>query len=409
MTTDGHLVFEKDLDLMVLESGTTSPVTLVTDFDSETDIVLVRGRVAAAWVGENGISAAPLVSWSKASGVKPVTTSAMPNALYPNTATDDFAYAAPADGPLSRNVFATKAGQGAGTKVVAALDTGVVDATCKATIGWADTSLVIAGCVGGAAAKVATYALDGTGVLHTILTGSAPGMWLDHAHTHAIVQTASASSIRPIAGGTNVSLDGKIIRALFSDDDTKVVYLDATGKMKRASTSAPASPVILANDVSALLAISRDARYAAFSTTGNPNDGESDVIVVDATDPTHPQTLAESNGAFLGFSDDGHGAAFIGAEADLVRPLYVVTFPNVPTKLSDVSHAATFDGTAAYWQEQSEPKTTNVLKGAKLSAPSTVTEVATGIDGLTSFAVVAGQRLYVANKFGLWSYPRIAP
>ena len=409
VTSDGSLVFDDGKNVNVLPAGATTPVLVVADYDPGTDSLLVRGRFVAAWLG-NTTSALPLVLWAKTGGVQTIAPLTYRDSFYPRNAADDFAYTTAGGSLLRRNVWATKAGTGAGTKVVAELDTGLTNAPCRPTITWTATSLLVAGCANGVTtAKVDVYALDGTGPTRTVLDGSAPGIWPDHARTHALVQTSTASSVRALSGAASVvPLDGPVKQAAFSSDDTKVVFLHGDGKVKRAATTAPAAPVELLGAAISLLAISSDARFTVVATKGDPTNFNSDLIVCDATTPATPRTIAAEKAAFIGVSRSGTHAIWLADRGiGLEGALYTALLPNgAPQKLSMLAERVTLDGDVVYWQEFDPASKSNVLKAAQV-ATGAVTQISQGLDALTAQTVVVGKSLFVASKLGLWEYPAL--
>lgn len=410
-TTDGHLVFFEKADLKVWPEGASAPVQIKADFDTGFDTLLVRGRFVATWTGES-VLPGPMTYWSKASGVQSILGETYREGLFPRSASDEFAYLVKGSTSLRRTIRVTKAGVGPGTALVPNLDMGYPNQECASTLSFANADLVVAGCPnGGTTPRVAAYPLDG-GASRTLLDGSAPGLWTDHAKTHALVQTTSASSIRPISGsGASVSLDGPIRQAAFSQDDAKVVYRDANGKVKRASTTAPPSPVELADGVMSILAVSSDARFVVFATSGDVGKGETDLRVVDANAPGAPRTLAPDKAASFGLSSDGTKLVYIAPRGlGLEGPLYVVTLPGgTPQKLSDAAERVVFANDVIYFQEFDKPSKSNVLKAARISAPASVVTVDQGLDALTARAMVVGTRLFVGSKLGLWEYPALSP
>lgn len=410
-TTDGHLVFMNGPDLEVWPDGAGAPVTIQKDFDSGIDTLVVRGRFVGLWLGES-VLPGPMTYWTKASGLQTITAEVYREGLFPRSASDELAYLVKGSSSLRRTIRVTKAGTGAGTAIVSNLDLGYPNQECASTLAFAGTDLVVAGCPnGGTTPRVAAYPLDG-GASRTILDGSAPGLWTDHGKTHALVQTTSASSIRPLSGsGPDVALDGPIRQAAFSDDDTKVVYRDATGKVKRASTSAPASPIELAPSALTILAVSPDARFVVLATSGDVAKGETDLQVVDATAPGAPRTLAADKATSFGLSTDGTKLVYIAPRGiGIEGPLYAVSLPNgAPQKISDDAQRVVFAGDVVYFQEFDKPSKSNVLKAARVSSPTNVITIDQGLDALTARAMVVGKKLFVGSKLGLWEYPALTP
>ncbi|HSO39221.1 MAG TPA: hypothetical protein VLT33_42135 [Labilithrix sp.] len=410
-TSDGNLVFDDGKDVKVLVGGSLTPITVLADYDSGGDSLLVRGRFVAFWLGS--VAAVPLGLWSKTGGVqKSVAPLTYAQALYPRYGTDDLAYAAPAGSSLRRDLWATTAGAGAGTKVVADLDTGVVSASCRPTVAWSATALVVAGCPSGAATpNVSVYAADGSGPTKTVLAASAPGLWLNRARTHALVQTTTASSLRPLSGAAApVAIDGPIRAAAFSSDDAFVVYRQADGAVKRASTTAPAAPLSLVPSALAMYAVSPDARLTLVATTGNVDQNDADVVLADATTPGTLRTLAE-HAAFIGLSASGTHAVWLGELGiGLEGALYVAALPSgAPQKLSPLAERVSLDGDVVYWQEFDKATKSNVLKAARVATPGNVITIEKGLDALTAQTLVIGKSLFVASKLGLWGYPAVTP
>lgn len=410
-TSDGHLVFDDGKALKVLTNGSLVPTTLVPDFYFGDDALLVRGRFVATWLG-SVTAPVPLGVWSKTSGQQTVAPLTVGSSLYAKPGADDFAYLRPSTSSLRRDVWAATAGLGAGTKVLAGLDTGVISAECRYSIAWSQSALVVAGCANGVAtANVAVYAADGSGPTKTLLTGSAPGLWLNRARTHALVQTATASSMRPLAGAsTSVAIDGVIRAAAFSSNDAFVVYRSADGAVKRVSTTAAGAPLVLVPSAIALEAVSDDARFTVVATTGNVDANDADVVVADATTPGTVRTLTQ-HGAFIGLSASGTsvvwlqdlGTGFEGA-------LYVASLPNgAPQKLSALAERMSLVGDVVYWQELDPATKSNVLKAARVGTPSNVITIDQGLDTLTAQTLVIGKSLFVASKLGLRGYPAVTP
>lgn len=410
-TTDGHLVLFEKADLKVWPDGASAPIQLRADFDSGFDTLLIRGRFVALWTGES-VLPGPMQYWSKTSGLQSILGETYREGLFPRSASDDFAYLVKGSSSLRRTIRVTKAGGGPGTTLVTDLALGYPSQACASTMAFANADLVVAGCPdGGTTPRVAAYPLDG-GASRTILDGSAPGLWTNRAKTHALVQTAYASSIRPISGsGAIVTLDGPIRQAAFSQDDAKVVYRDATGKVKRAATSAPASPIELAPTAVSILAVSPDARFVVFATKGDVDKGETDLQVVDANAPGPARTLAADKAASFGLSSDGTKLVYIAPRGlGLEGPLYVVTLPSgAPQKLSDAAERVVVAGDVVYFQEFVKAAKANVLKAVRLSAPANVITIDQGLDALTARAMVVGKKLFVGSKLGLWEYPALSP
>ncbi len=411
-TSDGNLVFDDGKDLKVLKGGSLVPTTLVTDFDVGTDSLVVRGHFVAWWL-DGATTASPLGLWSKSGGVQTAVAAATyAEAIYAKPGTDDFAYAGPSTNSLHRDLWATTAGLGAGTKVVPGLDTGVIEAGCRYTIAWSPTALVVAGCANGAAAaSVTVFATDGSGLVKTLLAGSAPGLWLNRARTHALVQTATASSIRPLTGAaTSVAIDGVIRAAAFSSNDAFVVYRGADGVVKRASTTAAGAPLVLMPSAISLYAVSEDARFTLAATTGNIAMNDADIVLADATTPGTIRTLAQ-HAAFVGLSASGTSAVWLQELGlGLEGALYVASLPSgAPHKLSPLAERVEMVGDVVYWQEFDKAAKSNVLKAARVATPSNVITIDHGLDALTAQTLVIGKSLFVASKLGLWGYPALTP
>jgi hypothetical protein len=296
--------------------------------------------------------------------------------------------------------------------VVPSLDTGIFTADCKATIAFGGGGLVVAGCANAAPTpSVLVHALDGSGPSATILASSKPGLWLDHAHTHALVQDGTASTVRALAGAGPIAIDEPVVQAAFSSDDTKVLYMTKSGVVKRATASAATTPITLAPSALSILTLSSDARYAVIATTGDPSKSDTDLVLVDATNPASPRTLAPQKAASYGFSSDGTKYVFLdNLGIGLEGKLWVVDLPSgAPQKLSDDAERVVFDGGVVYWQELDQAAKSNRLRAARVASPSAVVDVDTGLDALTAIAAVAGGKLYVGSKLGLWEYPALAP
>ena len=411
-TSDGNLVFDDGKDLKVLVGGSLVPTTIVTDFHVGDDALAVRGRFVASWLGSVAAKL-PLGVWSKASGQAIVAPLTYAEAIYAKPGSDDFAYAAAATSSLRRDLWVATAGLGAGTKVVPGLDSAVIDDACSYTIRWSPTALVVAGCANGAAtASVAVYATDGSGIAKTLLSGSAPGMWLNRAGTHALVQTTTTSSIRPLAGAaTSVAIDGPVRAAVFSSNDAFVVYRGADGVVKRASTTSASTPLVLVPSAISLYAVSEDARFTLAATTGNLDAFDADVVVADATTPGTVRTLAQ-HAAFIGLSASGKSAVWLQelSGAGLEGALYVASLPSgAPQKLSALAERVATVGDVVYWQEFDKAAKSNVLKAARAATPSNVITIDHGLDALTAQTLVIGKSLFVASKLGLWGYPAVTP
>jgi len=413
VTSDGALVFEQDADLMIWPDGAAAPVRLVQDFSVGEDSAIVRGRVVAAWLGDEIGASAPVL-WTKTSGVTTSSAKIYREAIYPKHGADDFAYLAPSTSSLRRDVWSTKAGGGAGAKIVSGLALGYPEEQCRSSIAYSATDLVVAGCSGGGATpKVVAYALDGSNTSKTILDGSAPGIFFNRARTRAVVQTAAASSIRALSGaGAPVPLDGPVRQAFFSSDDAKVVYLGADKKVRRASTSTPASPADLAPSALVILGVSPDARFVVVGTTGDPSKNRTDLVALDANAAgASPRTLVQKDGTLVGMSTSGATVVYLDdPNGALDPPLRVASLPGgAPHTLSPASAREIVDGDVVYWQEFDEAQKANVLKAAPLANPSAVVTVADGLDPLTATMRVVGKKLFIASKLGLWELPALTP
>lgn len=410
-TTDGHLVFFDGADLEVWPDGASAPVTIQKDFDTGYDSLVVRGRFVAIWLGDS-VLPGPMTYWSKASGLRTINADVYREGVFPRSASDELAYLVKGSSSLRRNIRVTKAGAGPGTTLVSELDLGYPNDACASTMAFAGTDLVVAGCPnGGSTPSVAAYPLDGSAP-RTLLAGSAPGLWTNRAKTHALVQTSTASSIRPIVGaGAPVALDGPVRQAAYSQDDTKVVYRTADGAVKRASTTAPANPVPLALDALSILAVSPDARFVVFATKGDVGKGDTDLQVVDANAPGPARALASDKATSFGLSSDGKKLVYIAPRGLAIEgPLYVVDLPNgTPVKLSDAAQRVVFAGDVVYFQEFVKATKSNVLKAARVSAPTNVITIDQNLDALTARAMVVGKKLFVGSKLGLWEYPALSP
>ena len=411
VTEGGNLVFEHGANLQVLVGGSLTPVTVATDYDPGNDALLLRGRFVAAWLG-SATAALPLTLWAKNGGVQTVAAKTYATAFWAKPAADEFAYSTPSASPLRHHVWASVAGGGAGTQVVNDLSTGYLDAPCRPKLLWSTTALVVAGCPNAAStASVTIFAADGSGPSKTLLTGSAPGLWLDRARTHALVQTSAASSIRPLAGSAaTVALDGPIRQAVFSSNDALVVYLASDGTVKRASTSAPAAPVTLAPSALSLLAVSPDARFTLFATSGDPDKNDSDLVVADATTPGTTRSFND-HAAFIGLSASGTHAVWLeDLGIGLEGTLYVAALPNgVPQKISPLAERVRLEGDVVYWQEFDKPSKSNTLRAARVASAVPVIDVEKNLDSLTTDTVVIGKSLFIANKLGLWGYKAVTP
>jgi hypothetical protein len=411
-TTDGHLVLFVDDDLAVWPVGAPAPVIVAAAYDFGFDSRLTRGRFVGAWLGESP-GATPLVLWSQKGGVETVAPLSFRDAIYPRPSSDEFAYLTPGAGILHRHVRATTAGSGAGTLVVENLDSGVTRPACRPTVTYAGERLVVAGCTARETIpRVATYATDGSGTISIVLEASAPGLWVNRAGTRALVQTSETSQIRALTGSSPpLPLDTPVRQAFFSADDAKVVYLRPDGKVRGASTSAPAAPLDLLDDAVAVLRISNDARYVVAASSGDPSRGESNLLVVDATSPGAPRTLATEKAALVGLSRSGDRVVYLANRGTLLSgQLEVAVLPDgAPVRLSENAERVVFDGDVVYWQEYVKAKKANVLKAARVTAPEIILSVDEGLDPLTAHAVIAGEKLFVGSKLGLWEYPALAP
>lgn len=406
-TSDGHLVFSDGPDLKVWPEGASAPVMIQKDFEYGSDSMLIRGRFVATWLGD-AVATPPLNYWAKTSGIVNIPGDSIRDALYARPSADDFAYLTKGSSALRYTVKVTKAGSATSTTIVPNLDLGYPNEDCRMTIAFVGDELLVAGCPnGGTTPKVSVHSLDGT-ASRTILDSSKDGVWINNARTKVLVQTASASSIRPVSGlGGNVALGGPIVQAVFSKDDAKVVYLDATGKVKRASTTAPAAPVELATGAIEILAVSSDARFVAYATKGDPSDYDSDLLVADANAPGTTKTIAPDKAASYGISTDGTKLVYMAPrELSLTGPLYVMTLPNgTPQKIADDAERVVFTGDVIYFQEFVKATKTNTLKAVKLTDLANTIVIDHNLDTLTAHIQVIGKKLFVASKLGLWEYP----
>jgi len=413
-TSDGHIVFFLGADLMVLEDGKTTPTVIVKDFDYGYDEVLVRGRFVAVWRGES-VLPGPLTLWTKSGGVQnAVVPAAYRRVLFAKPASDAFAYYAPVGASaLKRDLRATAFGQGAGTTVVPRLDNGYPTTECAPQIAHLGTVMLVAGCPNGTTRpRVATYALDGSGVVKTILDASASGLWMDRKRSRVLVQDASESSIRVIAGASApVPIDTPIAQAFFASDDKTLLYVRTDGVVRRALTNAPAAPVTVAPHALAMLSASPDARFVALATSGDVSKSETDLVVFDTTAPGTPRTLATEKAVSFGFSDKSTELVYLAPRGLGVEgPLYVVSLPSgTPVKLTDAASQILFDGNVVYWLESDKTTKTNTLKAARVSVPAHVITIDKGLDIITSRTFRTGSKLFVSGKLGLWQYPAVTP
>ncbi len=410
VTTDGHVVMTKDDDLVVLPAGATQPTLLVKDYDSSYDMLVVKGRLATAWLGDDVLPSA-ITTWSAAGGLKSGGPVAMRGGIYPKPASEAFAFRGKATSATKSTLGFLLPGQTTPTTLLTTLDNGVIEPACRPTIAWANDALLVGGCTDATLTyRVELYATDGSGSKTTILDGAASGVWPNRARSKVVVQTAAASSIRPLNGvGAALPLDTQLRSVVFSADDSKVVYLRADGKVRRAATTAPVAPVDLGNAI-ALLGTSPDARFTAYATKRDASSERTDVVLADATNPTGPKTLAAEKAIFHGFSTNGAALVYqttpdIGATG----PLFVQPTNGSPAvKLSDEAQRVLFDGDVVYFQEFVKASKTNVLKAAKISAPTPIV-VEASVDPLTTQTALAAGKLFVANKVALWSYPALKP
>ena len=414
VTTDLHLVFSRELDLMVWPEGASSAVLAVKDFDSSTDMRRVRGRFLGVWTGAD-VTSLTLSVWSKAGGLEEIAPKAIGQALYARPAANEYAYLVRGADVLHADVYATQAGQGKGTRVVAQLDTGVVEQACSPWIAYSNDDLLVAGCPQDSSVpRVAGFAFDGSGQTRVLLDNSAPGMWLDHARARVLVQTASSSSLRSLTDATApLDLGGPVLQARFSEDDARVVYLGANGVARRAQTKSPASEVVL-GAASSVMGMSGDGRFVVLAKQAQTSDGRSDLILVDSdATPAASATLAPSEAVLLGIAADGGQVVYrlrpsypvFGADE-----LYIASTPlGVSTRISDRADGVVFDGAVVYWLEFDQAQKASTLKASRLSDPAVVLELGGGFDALTTHLRVAGKHLYVANKLGLWDYGALSP
>jgi len=411
VTTDGDLVFIDGADLDVLPVKATTPTVVVRDYDSGHDELLVRGRLVGAWVGDDPRPSA-ITSWTAASGVKVNGPVAARLALYPKAGSETFAYGGSTPSLLSSHLWVTQAGGGGGTRVVTNLDSGLTNEACKPAITWAASELLVAGCPNGTTMpRIALYAVDGSGSSKTILEGSAPGVWVNHARTHALVQTSSAADLRSLSSApAPLAIDTPVVQAAFSRDDSKLLYRRADGKVRRASTTAPGVPLDLGTSIG-MLGYSPDARFVVYATKRDPSTKRTTLVVVDASAPGAPVVAAQENAAYFGMTSDGAAVLFqIAVDGSSKEPLIVLrTDGGAPVTITADARRVVFDGEVVYWQELDAATKTNVLKAARLSAPGTVMDVDRGLDAFTSTVVRAGDRLYVGSKLGLRMYPAIKP
>lgn len=413
-TGDGALVFLQDSDLMVWPAGAAAPLPLVRDYRVGEDSLLIRGRLVAAWLGEDVRPSSPTL-WANTRGVRTIAAKVPRGSIYPSPSSDELAYLTPSTSVLRRDVWATNADGGPGARVVSGLDTGLVDKQCRPTITYVTSGLVIAGCPDGSTTpKVTVYALDGSNAARTILEGSAPGVFVNHARTRAVVQTPTTSFIRPLHDlSAPTPLDGTVARAWFSSDDSKLVYLDGDGRVKSASTSYPASPVELLGAAVEILSVSPDARFVLVATKADLSRGRSDIVAIDASarGPTSSRELIAHGGTLIGTSNSGEVAVVLGDPGDgFDRPLSVVPLPSGAShRLASGAQRVVVGHDVVYWQEFVASERSNVLKAARLARPGDVIELDRGLDALTAQPMIVGDRLLVGSKMGLWEYPVLAP
>jgi hypothetical protein len=411
VTSDGHLVTTRDRDLVVVPAGATQAAVLVKDYDSSYDEVVVRGRTVSAWLGED-LRPSAMTTWTAAGGLKTAGPVAWRGAVYPKPGTDVFAFRG--NGPTSwRSTLAVLSpGQATPSVLASSLDTGALEPSCRPWITWAGSDLLVGGCFDGTTTfKVALCATDGSGTKTTILDGASPGVWPNRARSRALVQTKAASSIRSLSAvGAPVPLDTPVRQAIFSDDDSRVVYLRSDGKIRRAATSVPTAPIDLGTGIM-LLGSTPDARFTAFATKQESSSQRTDVILADASAPQNPRTLAADKAVFHGFSPSGSALVYQTMDDVLaVGPLFVVPTAGGPAvKISDEAQRVTFDGGVVYFQEFQKAAKTNVLKAARIAQPETTIVIEAATDPLTTQVALAAGKLFVASKVGLWVYPAVTP
>ncbi len=413
VTSDGHLVASRDRDLVVLPGGATQPEILVKDYDSSYDEVGVRGRVVSIWLGDD-VFPSPVTTWTKAGGLVPGGPVAMRGALYAKPASETFAYRGKGTTSFRSTVAVVALGQAEPVTVITNLDDGATQPACRPSFGWAGNDIVVGGCVdGGTAWRVARYATDGSGTKATILDAAVPGMWPNNARTRIIVQSQAGSSIRSLGGvGADVDLDTTLRAALYSADDSKVVYVRSDGKLRRAATTAPVSPIELGAGALALFAISGDARFAVFATKRDTSTTRTDVVVADAQTPAAaPRVLAPEKAIFHGITTDGTAVVYqTTTDAAAMGPLFVAPLAGgAPVQVSAVAQRVVAGGGVVYYQEWDKPTRTMSLRAARVRAPASPIIVEPSVDPLTASVTLAGDTMFVASKLGLVVYPAVKP
>jgi hypothetical protein len=396
-TSDGNIVFMRDAHLMAWASGAAAPVEIAKDFDVGTESLTIRGRFAGVWRGEDPHK--PLSVWSGAGGLQTVASQTLPGALFPRD--DDAGYFAKGLDPLHVDLHVKRGASS--PRVVADLDTGAFRSECRYTIAYAGSELVFGGCPDGTTTpKVATYKLDGTGLVRTLLDNAAPRLWLTNARDRALVQTTTQSMLIPVAGGTPVPVDGPIKQAVFAQGDASVAYLSGDNKIKRKATGA--APVTLLDAALAILGASADGRYLAVATKGDVPDRNTDLVLIDTTGGA-PRMLATEKAAFFGFSSS-HVVYLTARETTWLEGTLEIAplAGGAAVSLSKLAERVVVGAGAVYWLELPEGEKARKLMAARYAAPSSILTVDTGLDVLTAQPMLAGKRLLVASKLGLWEY-----
>jgi hypothetical protein len=291
VTTDGHLIVDVDGDLMALRAGSTQPDLILQDYYVAEDSLLVRGRFAALWKGPD--LTPPLTLWSAAGGVETFGTETRMGWFVARPAQDDFGYFTEGSDLLHVDLYATGVQKGAGARIVADLDTGLIEDDCRVQVAYGNAEMVVGGCPDGSTQpRLGAYDLAGGGLIRTILDDTIPGFWLNNARTHVLAQTTAAATLSPVAaGGGEVTFGETLVQARFSADDAAMVYLTDAGVLNRTPTSA-ADPTAV-GQAHRILGRSANLDYVVVANVIDAND-RSDLVLVDTKMATSRELAADN-------------------------------------------------------------------------------------------------------------------
>ena len=289
--------------------------------DGTSDTVAIVHKVVFSWSNTDMVtSLGDLLVYSGAAGVKKLGGASVSGlvASDPGGAWILYTLGGSMDGSNADLTVAKSDGTGVKTVYKQAQ----TDASCTPLMEWANGKFVIdycAGAVGDGGVSPALLALldPATGTATPIAGAYSNNVLsVDKMGKYAVVTTDKDDLVAvPLAGGSNIALDTSVAIAAISDDATLVVYRTKGGALKKVAipgAGQAAAPVVLvASNANVLQGVSKDFKWALYSSAVDAMTGLGDLFLASVATPGMPVTLTATMTSASGgpygdsFSADG--------------------------------------------------------------------------------------------------------